>query len=66
MTTDVAARGLWQTWFRWTTAGEFAGFLAPALVGAVTTSPQLLVLAGLAEGAVLGTGTSLMASRDAS
>ena len=43
MTTGLAARGLWQTWFRWTT-GEFAGFLTPALVGAVIPSPQLLVL----------------------
>lgn len=63
MTTELAARGLWQTWFRWTTAGEFAGFLAPALVGAVSSSPQLLVLAGLAEGAVLGTAQAVVLRR---
>jgi hypothetical protein len=33
MKTDLAARDIWQSWFRWTAAGEFAGFLAPALVG---------------------------------
>ena len=54
MRTELATRGVWQSWFRWTTAGEFAGFLAPALVGALTSSPQLLVLAGVIEGAVLG------------
>jgi len=30
MTTELATRDIWQSWFRWTTAGEFAGFLAPA------------------------------------
>lgn len=63
MTTDLAARDLWQSWFRWTTAGEFAGFLTPALMGAVTSSPQLLVLAGVAEGAVLGAAQAVVLRR---
>lgn len=63
MTTDLAARDIWQSWFRWTTAGEFAGFLAPALVGAVTSSPQLLVVAGMVEGAVLGTAQAAVLRR---
>jgi hypothetical protein len=45
---------VWTTWFFWVTAGEFAGFLAPALAGALTSSALLLVLAGVIEGAVLG------------
>lgn len=63
MTTDLAARDIWQSWFRWTTAGEFAGFLAPALVGALTSSPQLLVLAGIVEGAVLGAAQAVVLRR---
>jgi hypothetical protein len=63
MTTELAARDIWQSWFRWTTAGEFAGFLAPALVGALTTSPPLLVLAGMAEGAVLGAAQAVVLHR---
>lgn len=63
MTTDLAARDTWQSWFRWTTAGEFAGFLAPALVGAVTSSPQLLVVAGMVEGAVLGAAQAVVLRR---
>jgi len=42
------------SWFRWVTAGEFVGFAVPAVVGAVSASPALLVLAGVVEGAVLG------------
>lgn len=49
LTTNV-----WTTWFVWVTAGEFAGFLAPAVVGALTSSRPALVLAGVTEGAVLG------------
>jgi hypothetical protein len=63
MTTELAARDIWQSWFRWTTAGEFAGFLAPALVGALTTSPPLLVLAGMVEGAVLGAAQAVVLRR---
>ena len=63
MTTVLAARTLWQSWFRWTTAGEFAGFLAPALMGAVTESPQLLVLAGMVEGAMLGAAQAVVLRR---
>jgi hypothetical protein len=44
----------WTTWFTLVTAGEFAGFLVPALTGALTSSGSLLVLAGVAEGTVLG------------
>ncbi|WP_086664234.1 hypothetical protein [Lentzea kentuckyensis] len=63
MTTDLATRDIWQSWFRWTTAGEFAGFLAPALVGALTSSPQLLVLAGMVEGAILGAAQAVVLRR---
>lgn len=63
MTTVLAARDLWQSWFRWTTAGEFAGFLAPALIGAVTSSPQLLVLAGMVEGAILSAAQAVVLRR---
>jgi len=41
-------------WFRWVTAGEFAGFVLPAVAGAVAPWPAVLVLAGVVEGAVLG------------
>lgn len=50
----------WRRWFAWTTAGEVAGFTAPAVLGAVSASwsalPGLLVMvaAGVVEGAVLG------------
>lgn len=63
MRTGLAAHNLWQPWFRWTTAGEFAGFLAPALAGALTSSPQLLVLAGVIEGAVLGAAQAVVLRR---
>lgn len=63
MKTELAARDIWQSWFRWTAAGEFAGFLAPALVGALTSSPQLLVLAGVVEGAVLGAAQAVVLRR---
>lgn len=46
--------GIWQSWFVWVTAGEFIGFLAPALTGALSSSPLPLVAAGAVEGAVLG------------
>ncbi|WP_330275902.1 hypothetical protein OG205_09735 [Lentzea sp. NBC_00516] len=62
-TTELATRGIWQSWFRWTTAGEFAGFLAPALVGALTSSAELLVLAGVVEGAVLGAAQAAVLRR---
>ncbi len=63
MRSDLASRDIRQSWFRWTTAGEFAGFLAPALAGALTSSPQLLVLAGVIEGAVLGAAQSVVLRR---
>ena len=63
MRTELDTRDLWQSWFRWTTAGEFAGFLAPALAGALTSSPQLLVLAGVAEGTVLGVAQAVVLRR---
>ncbi|MGW6930839.1 hypothetical protein ACWGE0_12305 [Lentzea sp. NPDC054927] len=63
MRTQLAARDIWRSWFRWTTAGEFAGFLAPALAGALTSSPQLLVLAGVIEGAVLGATQAVVLRR---
>lgn len=54
MTNTVAARDLRNTWFRWVTLGEFIGFGVPAVVGALTSSVTLLVLAGVLAGAVLG------------
>jgi hypothetical protein len=42
------------SWFRWVTAGEFVGFAAPAVAGAMSGSVAVLVLAGVVEGAVLG------------
>ncbi|HEU4421709.1 MAG TPA: hypothetical protein VFR67_04110 [Pilimelia sp.] len=51
---------LWRAWLVWTTAGEIAGFLVPAVVGALTVryparaSVPALLLAGAAEGALLG------------
>ena len=63
MRTELTARAIRWSWFRWTTAGEFAGFLVPALVGALTSSPQLLVLAGVAEGAVLGVAQAVVLCR---
>jgi hypothetical protein len=58
----VRAGPLWRRWVVVTTAGEVAGFTAPAVAGAVTTAadvsglPQAaaLVAAGAVEGAVLG------------
>ncbi|MEU3651138.1 hypothetical protein AB0E59_47825 [Lentzea sp. NPDC034063] len=63
MRTELAARETWQSWFRWTTAGEFVGFLTPALAGALTSSPELLVLAGVVEGAVLGAAQAVVLHR---
>jgi hypothetical protein len=63
MRTEPARRDIWRSWFRWTTAGEFAGFLAPALAGALTSSPQLLVVAGVVEGAVLGAAQAVVLRR---
>ena len=54
---------VWTTWFIWVTAGEFAGFLAPAITGALTSSGPLLVLAGTIEGAVLGAAQCLVLRR---
>jgi hypothetical protein len=58
----VQAGPLWRRWLVVTTAGEVAGFTAPAVAGAVTAAtgisdlPQaaMLVAAGAVEGAVLG------------
>ncbi|GAA0262328.1 hypothetical protein GCM10010492_74250 [Saccharothrix mutabilis subsp. mutabilis] len=43
-----------KRWFWWVTAGEAVGFAVPAVVGALSTAPVALVLAGCVEGAVLG------------
>ncbi|MGW4210369.1 hypothetical protein ACWEIJ_20440 [Lentzea sp. NPDC004789] len=55
--------GTWTTWFTLVTAGEFAGFLAPAVTGALTSSAPRLVLAGVIEGAVLGAAQWLVLRR---
>lgn len=63
MNPELAKREVWQSWCRWTTAGEFAGFLAPALAGALASSSGLFVLAGVIEGAVLGTAQAVVLRR---
>ncbi|MFJ8962500.1 hypothetical protein ACIRG5_24240 [Lentzea sp. NPDC102401] len=63
MRTELVARDLRRSWFRWTTAGEFAGFLTPALAGALNSSPHVLVLAGVVEGAVLGAAQAVVLRR---
>ncbi len=56
-TTD---RGVLRSWIVWTSGAEFVGFFVPASVGALTAQarPQvaipLLLLAGAAEGFILG------------
>jgi len=52
--------GLWLRWFGWVTLGEAAGFVAPAVVGAVSIEwpdpvmAAALLAAGAIEGAALG------------
>ncbi|SUD49423.1 Uncharacterised protein [Nocardia otitidiscaviarum] len=56
----------WRQWFTTVTAGEFLGFVAPAVAGALLldTAPALVVagllLAAVVEGAVLGSFQSLV------
>jgi hypothetical protein len=58
----AAGRSLWWRWFRVVTAAEAAGFVTPAVVGALLaggSDPVLtlgLVGAGAVEGALLGAG----------
>lgn len=54
---------VWATWLLWVTAGEFAGFLVPTVVAALTSSGPLLVLAGVVEGMVLGGAQCLVLRR---
>lgn len=54
MSTTLKAREIRRSWFAQVTAGEFAGFLAPALAGALAAPTPVLVLAGVVEGAILG------------
>jgi hypothetical protein len=54
MSTMLTTLGIRKTWFTWVTAGEFTGFLVPALAGALMSPAPLLVLAGVVEGAILG------------
>jgi hypothetical protein len=63
MSTTLTTREVWRTWFARVTAGEFLGFLAPALTGALTSSAPMLVLAGAVEGAVLGAAQWLVLRR---
>lgn len=63
MSTTLTTREVWRTWFAQVTAGEFLGFLAPALTGALTSSALMLVLAGAVEGAVLGAAQWLVLRR---
>ncbi|WP_143467150.1 hypothetical protein [Lentzea kentuckyensis] len=55
--------GVRQSWFVWVTAGEFLGFLAPALAGALSSPSPLLVAAGVVEGAVLGAAQCVVLRR---
>jgi hypothetical protein len=58
----MGAAQLWRRWLVVTTAGEVAGFTAPAVAGAWTTAANVsgllqaavLIIAGAAEGAMLG------------
>ncbi|GAA4690497.1 hypothetical protein GCM10023215_29020 [Pseudonocardia yuanmonensis] len=58
--TPETPSGVWLRWFAWVTLGEFTGFVAPAIVGAASTTWPLpataagLLLAGAAEGTALG------------
>ncbi|GLY49824.1 hypothetical protein [Lentzea sp. NBRC 102530] len=54
MSTKLTTGDLRGVWFLRVTAGEFLGFLVPALAGALSAPAPVLVLAGVAEGAVLG------------
>lgn len=54
MSTKLTTGNPQKSWIAWVTAGEFTGFLAPALAGALTSSAPLLVLAGIVEGTILG------------
>ncbi len=59
-TASARSRGTWLRWFGWVTLGEGAGFVAPAVVGAVSTTwptPWMvaaLLAAGAVEGSLLG------------
>lgn len=55
--------GIWRSWFVWVTVGEFAGFFAPALAGALSSSRLLLVATGVVEGAVLGAAQCIVLRR---
>lgn len=59
-----------RRWILFVTVGEAIGFLVPAATGALTASPSLerwqvplLLLAGIAEGALLGAAQALAARR---
>jgi hypothetical protein len=57
---ESSRRGLWLRWFGWVTLGETVGFCVPATVAALTIGAPAavalpcLLLAGAAEGAILG------------
>jgi uncharacterized integral membrane protein len=61
--------GLWRRWFVAATAGEFLGFAAPAVVGALVgtaaagTAVVALLAAGAVEGAVLGLAQAMVLRR---
>ncbi|MEV5837615.1 hypothetical protein [Nocardia sp. NPDC052112] len=59
-THHIQQRGLWQRWFTNVTLGELLGFAAPAVTGALVrdatpvAAAVALLIAGVAEGSVLG------------
>lgn len=66
---SARAQALWRRWFAWVSLGEFIGFIAPAVVGAVSTAWPLpaaaagVLLAGAVEGTALGWAQAHVLSR---
>jgi hypothetical protein len=67
---DASSTVLWRQWVAATTAGELSGFLIPAAAAALAgarlggrTGLLLMVLAGMAEGGVLGWAQSRVLQR---
>ena len=62
----MGTRDLWRRWLVLVTAGEFVGFVVPALVGiwaidrTAVSQFALMPVAGAAEGALLGASQALV------
>lgn len=61
---------MWRRWFVWVTLGECTGFVAPAIVGAASSTWSLpataagLLVAGALEGTALGWAQAHVLARD--